>query len=195
MNLYMPGTKTSVLYSSDLHAGFLEDKDFGMREPPRLLKPRFLLESIVFAFEPFHVLFDVFDRKLQQYVEADFVNYNIRQWEDSNNRKMYKHKETFAILTLGELEAGFVVSMVPFVISILVFGIEWIPTLKDLVTVLFVFKCLFKVKDLEQTNHSAVIKIRFEAWQKSNQEKQRLENAKTVEKDTRQPKKFYLLNV
>lgn len=111
-----------------------------------MLEPRALLFLRFYDF-----LFEIFDRKLQQYVEADLVNYNIRRWKDRANPNFFEEiKEPFAVLTLDELEAGFVVCLVPLVLSIFVFAIEWMPTSKDLLVFLFIFKKYFQVKESEQ---------------------------------------------
>lgn len=90
--------------------------------PPKLLEDRFLSTRKSLVFEQFHYMFKIFDRKLQQYIEADLINYNNREWfEEHNPKKHEEYKEPFKVLTLGELEAGFAVCMAPLVLSILVF--------------------------------------------------------------------------
>lgn len=92
-----------------------------------MLKQRYELESRSLLFGAYHFLFEIFDRKLQQYIEADLVNYNTRKWnEDSNPYNFEENKKPFAVLTLGELEAGFVICIAPLVLSVIVFGIEWL---------------------------------------------------------------------
>lgn len=119
-------------------------------DPPKLLEERFLLENRALHYPPNHFLFDIFDRKLQQYIEGDFINYNTRYWTRANDPKKFEEfKEPFAVLTLGELEAGFVVCMVPLALSILVFAFEWIPNLWNLFIAICIFKKYFEVKQLE----------------------------------------------
>lgn len=155
-NLYRPGTKTGVHFHEDMFDDRFRKKT--SKTKPRLLKDRFMLESMAFAFSRRQYLYNVFDRKLQQYIEADLINCNVRAFKENNNPKRYEEfKEPFAVLTLGELEAGFVVCLVPFVLSILVFVIEWTPTLKDLIVFLFIFKTLFEVKKREQKNHAELM--------------------------------------
>lgn len=106
-----------------------------------------MLDCRALMFNTQHHFFEVFDRKLQQYIEAGLVRYNMRTYiERSDPKKFEKHEKPYAVLALGELEAGFVVCMLPLVLSILVFSIEWIPTLKDLIVALFIFKNFFDVK-------------------------------------------------
>lgn len=119
--------------------------------PPLILRNRFLLEPMALKFRAHHFLYEVFNRKLQQYVEAGLNNYNTRWYNELYNPKRFeKYKEPFAILTLGELEAGFVVCMVPLILSIFVFAFEWILTMKDLMVLLFIFKTYFEAKVQEQ---------------------------------------------
>lgn len=135
-------------------------------KPPQLLKERFMLEARALIFEPFHFLFDAFDRKLQQYIEADLINYNLKDFhERADPKKFEEFNEPFAVLTLEELEAGFVVCMIPLVLSIFVFGFEWLRTMKDLVVFLFIFKKYFEVKTSEQSGHSRPMKNKIAAWQ------------------------------
>lgn len=161
---YIAGSKTAVFYKKDMYLPVIRRK-MNKTVPPLLLKERLMLEARALVFLRHHFLFDIFDRKLQQYVEADLVSYSTKEFNEANNPKKFEaHQEAFAILTLGELEAGFVVCMVPLVLSILVFFIEWMPVLKDLLVFLFIFKTYFDVKKLEQRNHSELMKIKFSKW-------------------------------
>lgn len=141
-------------------------------EPPKLLKDRFMLTPRSLLFPQHHFLFEIFDQKLQRYIEADLVGYSLRFWDNEGNLKRFEtYKKTFAILTLGELEAGFVVCLVPLVLSILVFAIEWLPTLKDLVVFLIIFQKFFDLRKIEQSKHSDFMKIKFAQWQAVLQER------------------------
>lgn len=134
--------------------------------PPKLLLDRYKLEMRAFDFPPHHFLYDVLNRKLLQYIEADLINYNMREFrEASNPLKFQQDEEPFAVLTLGELEAGFVVCILPLILSVFVFGFEWIPTLKDLMLFLFIFKTYFELKWQEQSEHIDLMRSKFAAWQ------------------------------
>lgn len=170
-NVYITGSKIGVFYNKDSYS-LATKKNLKGTEPPKLLPTRYMLEHRVLLVPPLNFFYEIFNRKLQQYFEADLINYNAQYWFEKHNPKRFMtFKETFAVLTLSELEAGFVVCMVPLVISIVWFCIEWIATLKDLVVVLLIFKCLFKVKDLEQTDHSAAMKKFFANLQKKIHQK------------------------
>lgn len=163
--LYIPGSKTGFIYSFAQHAEFVKMTEMITKQPPKLLKDRFILESMVFAFPGSHALFEVFDRKLQQYIEADLINYNTRKWQEDVNRKMYKSKkEPFAVLTLEDLEAGFVVSLAPLIMSVFVFIIEWLVNFYHLTKYLMIFKKLFEMKEIEQKDHSMILNKKNSAW-------------------------------
>lgn len=133
--------------------------------PPRHLEARHLLEARSLKFPAHHFLFDIFNRKLQQYFEADLVNFNTRLWRERSDPKKYeKYEEPFAILTLGELEAGFFVCMAPFILGILAFVFEWIAALKNLIVFLIIFKKYFDLKKVEQSEHGEKMKIKIASW-------------------------------
>lgn len=112
-----------------------------------VLKERLMLEARAMVFERHHFLYEIFDRKLQQYVEADLVNYNNKYFDQRSNPKQFEeYKEPFAVLTMEELEAGFVICFLPLFLSIVVFLVELVPTLKDLAVFLYIFKKFFEIK-------------------------------------------------
>lgn len=154
---YKTGSKTAVFYVGNIY-DFVIKEHLNRTDPPKLLKERFMLEAKVFWFHPQHYLFKIFDRKLQQYVEANLVEYNVARWNEENDpKKFQKEEEPFAILTLGDLDAGFVVWMVPFVLSIFVFMLEWMPTLKDLLVFMMIFKKYYNIKEKEQSKRNILI--------------------------------------
>lgn len=119
-------------------------------EPPKLLRDRFSHLYRGLDFPPNHFLFENFDRKLQHYIEADLINYNTRSYyEEFFPEKFETFKEPFAVLTLGELEAGFVVCLVPLVLSVFVFFIEWLSIVKDLIVFSIIFEKFFELKKLD----------------------------------------------
>lgn len=74
-----------------------------------------------------------------------------------------KHEELFKVLILEESEAGFVVCIVPLVISILVFAFEWFIRAKDLLVHHLIFVSFHKMKTekLERkakTSHELLVK-------------------------------------
>lgn len=147
-----------------MHNGII--KQIKKTAPPKQLSDRFMLESRAVVFPQFHFLFEVFDKKFQQYLEADLIEYNLRAWKEENNlKKLEQYKEPFEVLTLGDLEAGFVVWLVPLFFSILIFGIEWLPTLHKLIVFLFVFKTFYKLRKSELKARNAMVKIKIHKMQ------------------------------
>lgn len=119
-----------------------------------------MLETRALWFHRYHFMYDIFDQKLQQYIEADLINFNALYYKNSNNPKVYeKFEEPFAVLTLAELEAGFVVCLFPLVLSIHVFAFEWMQTVKNFVLCLFIFKTFFEVKQFEQKSYIESMKF------------------------------------
>lgn len=162
---YVPGTKTTCFYTKGMYDDMVR-KRLNRSDPPLLLKDPFMVEPYSFVMEPHVFMFDVLNRKLQQYIEADLQNYNAKEFDFILNRKRFEvYKETFAVLTLGELEAGFVVSLMPLILSIFAFAIEWLPALKNLIVFRHIFKTYFKVEELELSENSARVKIKFFRWQ------------------------------
>lgn len=125
---YTPGSKTAAFYSPHLF-GSIVISELNRTKPPQLLKDRFMNEAKALLFQKHHLLYEIFDKKLQQYIEGGFTGYYSKAYNEMNDPKRFEeYEEPFAVLTLGELEAGFVVCMVPLVLSILVFAIELLST-------------------------------------------------------------------
>lgn len=163
---YIAESKIASFYTKDMYLPVVRRK-MNKTNPPMLLKKRFMLEARALLFPRNHFLYESFDQKLQQYIEADLINYNVRYFSEGfyDPKKMEQNEEPFAVLTLEQLEAGFVVCITPLVLSVFVFAFEWIPTLKDLIVFLYIFKKYFTVKKIEQRNHSKLMKPKFAEWQ------------------------------
>lgn len=117
------------------------------------------------------------------YVEADLISCNVRSWSEMDNlKKLEKHKESFSALTLSELEAGFVVCLVPLAISILVFLAEWMVTVKNLVVFLFIFTEYFELKESEQKTRSARVNVQFAATHAFVSQRKKLTAPETAKK-------------
>lgn len=61
-------------------------------------------------------------------------------------KTLKESKEPFKVLTFDELEAGFVISVAPLLLAMLVFCFEWIVALKDLVVWFCIFKSFFNAR-------------------------------------------------
>lgn len=136
---YLPGSKTAVYYTKDMFD--YNRNNIEKTEHPLLLENRFDIEAKALVFPPHHFLFDVIDQKLQQYIEGGLVDQSLWYPNLAYDPRKYKVlKDSFAILTLSDLEAGFVVCIAPLLLSIFVFGCEWLLTLKDLMVVTKIFE-------------------------------------------------------
>lgn len=150
---YTPGSKVAVYY----HPHNYNDTVRVILQriiPPKLLHDRFMMDCHAFVLYPLNFFFEILDRKLQQYIEGDLIDYNKRaHFKDSDPKKFEVHQESFAVLTLNELESGFAVSMLPLVFGVFLFIAEWIPRLKELIIVLYIFKTYFDVEHSHQSKN------------------------------------------
>lgn len=130
----------------------------------KILKERLLAAYQVLLLPAHHRFFNSFNEKFKLMLEAGLFNQYIEE-------SMYLHiahaqeqpEEPFKVLTLDELEAGFIVCMVPLLLTLVVFCLEWIVTLKDLVVVLCMFEACFKAKqqEMDVVIESKTFKERF----------------------------------
>lgn len=152
-NSFVPGSKMSVYVSKDTIE--LLTVNFGT---PKLTDSRYfgsfmcLISKVNDKFSP------IFAKKLQQLTEAGLIGYNMRFLLEKNNPKRWEVESGAQILTLEELEAGFVVCMAPLAISALVFCLEWLITLKNFLVFNFIFKKLFAIR---LTSKQAAARIWF----------------------------------
>lgn len=72
----------------------------------------------------FHRLYHVIDKKIQQLLEGGLIGYNMRYWNERRDLKRLVAEGGPQLLTLQDLEAGFIICMVPLVVSGLVFVLE-----------------------------------------------------------------------
>lgn len=164
--LLIPGSKTAKPISNKDLAWFRFD--LNITAVPELLKDRFSGNYYCLFTKINHRFIQTLAKKLQQFVEAGLLDYNSRYWFDKTDPKRVEVETGPQVLTLNELEAGFVVCMVPLAISIIAFGLEWLPTLKDLIVFSFIFKQLFEIRFSSQQTSS---RLWFNRLQKELQAK------------------------
>lgn len=154
---YTPGTKTAVVYKKEWFYSIVNTVK--ETKPPKLLPERYMLELSVFQLTPHHFFLNILDRKLQQYIEADLINYNanVRDRLLNDQKKYEVRKESFAVLTFGELQAGFFVCLMPLLLSIIVFGLECFQIMRNL---LMIFQ-LMKIKHSEQSKLNRLTNLRM----------------------------------
>lgn len=132
--------------------------------PPNILPVRLMVRVFGFQFPALHFLFETFDKKLQQYSEGGFIGHHVNNIKAKFTiKRLQKTKKPFAVLTLAELEAGFVITLVPFVLCLFVFCSEWLVTTKDLIIFFVIFEKYFGTKDFEQKRRSELVKIKMAA--------------------------------
>lgn len=148
--LYSPGCKYGMWFFKNKPALTLIGS-LNRSEAPKLLPERYMLEPLLLTFRLRNFMFEAFDEKILQLVEAHFISYYLKyDNRDSYLKKLQRHVKPFKVLTLDELEAGFVVSTSPLILCLLVFCIEWLITLKDLLVFLCIFGAYFEMRKKEQ---------------------------------------------
>lgn len=98
-----------------------------------------------FLVQNFNRLYLTIDRKLQQLSEAGLIDYNTRFWYDRRDPKRNSVEDGPQVLTLGELEAGFVICIAPLIFSAFVFAVEWMISLKYFLIVRTIFQKFFEM--------------------------------------------------
>lgn len=144
--LYTPGTKTGIFYHKDMYNYFIREP-LNRTTPPKQLPERYMLEKVATFFLPHDLFFETFDKKIQQMFEAGIIALCLKYHEDTfKPNKFQSQQESFKVLTLTELKAGFVISLVPLVFTFFIFCIEWLPTIKNYIVISYTFREFFKVK-------------------------------------------------
>lgn len=180
--LYTAGSKTAICYYKSRNSHYYITA-LNKTKAPKLLPDRYMLQPTVMAFRPRNFLSEVFDRKIQQLLEANLIEHYI----ESDNEKTFhmknlkKGEQLFKVLTLDELKAGFVVSFAPLLLSLVVFCFEWLVTLKDLFVFLITFKTYFRMKKHKQDQQIELNKIKMAAWKIIMEEKAPLRSLKLLE--------------
>lgn len=117
----------------------------GSQLQAKILEERVNGELKVWYISAHNRFFNSFKKKLKQMSEAGLFNQFIREAKEVYIRNtVEQQEEPFKVLTLEELEAGFVVCIVPLVLAMAILCLEWIVPLKDLVAFLCIFKAFFK---------------------------------------------------
>lgn len=170
--LYTAGTKTGMFYYKSKTSHDLIT-DLNKTEAPKLLSDRYLLQPSVLIFEHHHYLFEVLNKKFEQLLEAHLIEYYIERDNDepSYTKRLKKQEKPFKVLTLDELEAGFVVSMAPLVLSFVIFCFEWLSPLKDLLVFLYIFETYYKIRQIEQDQQMQLGKFKIGALTKPYKDK------------------------
>lgn len=121
-NLYDPRSKIAM--QQQLDTLFVMVSEPGRKIFPKILKERYGISMKALIAPNYHRLYHVIDAKLQQLLEAGLIDYSLRYWNDKWNPKRFVAEDGPQVLTLKDLEAGFVVSLVPLIISVVIFACE-----------------------------------------------------------------------
>lgn len=113
---------------------------------PKLLEERFSGSFFCVYGEVNNLFWQILATKLQQLVEAGLIDYNMRLWIDVINIKRWKVESGPKVLTLEELEAGFVICLISIVISAVAFCFEWLITLKTFIVFNAIVKIMHEVQ-------------------------------------------------
>lgn len=143
-NVQEPGNKVAMEIDSNLLLELAYNK---ARLEAKVLKERTGLQMRVLYLPAHHRLFNSFNKRFVQMIEAGLIDKFIREAE-----KVFikdpdeKLEEPYKALTLEELEAGFVICTAPLLFALVIFWIEWIVRLKHLLVVYFTFKSYYMLR-------------------------------------------------
>lgn len=115
----------------------------------RILKDTMYVRRVAFYFMEGKTL-DIFDEKIGQLLEAGIIDYFNTEHTEYVNPKRYDHLHPNGpkVLTLGHLRAGFVIWLVSVMFAILVFFLEWMIRLINLLIVHYLFSAFYKTKQV-----------------------------------------------
>lgn len=140
-----PGNQIALQMDSNLLVQLLENIEF---IDAKFLKESLMTDSNVLYLPAHSIFFNLFNEKFKQMFEAGLFNFYIREITVGFVEKSLKvFKEPFQVLTLEELEAGFVVSLIPLLFAIAVFCVEWMIVLKDLMIMKNIFQVFYEMKN------------------------------------------------
>lgn len=146
--MYQPGSMTGMIVDVEIIASIT--RILHKSEPPSLLDERIHVDVKAMGVQRDNPYYEIFNKKILQLFEAGLFNQYAKEWFETRDiKKNEEFTEPFKILTLGELEAGFVVCLVPLLFSAAAFCSEWTVVLKDLLVFHFIFHAFFKMKRSE----------------------------------------------
>jgi hypothetical protein len=107
----------------------------------RVIKEKISDKTKALIFPRNHGLFEGFDEKIEQMLQAGLVDFYGRNFSETINPKRFKHLVIDEVqpMSLVHLEAGFVVWMASILLPVIAFAFEIIVGIKDFI----VFRCVF----------------------------------------------------
>lgn len=136
-----PGNKAAMEIDLNL---LMELKQIGLKLESKTLKERFDAEHKVLYIQAHNRFFNSFNEKFKQMFEAGLFDHYICEAKEIYLRKTReKILEPFKVLTLEELEAGFVVCLLPLLLAMAIFCCEWIVVSKNFAVAYFMLQAYF----------------------------------------------------
>jgi hypothetical protein len=135
----------------------------------RILKQRVLVSPVGLFFPNNYQYFQIFDKKIEQLITSGIANHYIEKYQVWTKQEAYeKFRHEFEnneakVLTMHDLEAGFVIWMITISLAFTIYTLEWIGTLRAFLVinyVLFIFydqKCK-ECKIISQQDTITIIK-------------------------------------
>lgn len=145
-NVQEPGNKFAMEVDSYL---LLEMSQREVTLEAKILQERSSGEHTVLYLPAHHKFFSSFNKKFKQMFEAGLFNVYLNEEKEffiKNTTKVTE--EAFKVLTMEELEAGFVVCMVPMLMAVTVFLCEWVVTTTTLVVTLCIFRAFYATRQI-----------------------------------------------
>jgi hypothetical protein len=129
-SLFDPAFKGAIHVAGDLL--WQTSKNTECRLLKHVIKERFVLAMMGIQFPRNHKFFEIFNRKLQEMATAGLIEHSASSylsWLKPNCYKKYRLKfenDDPKVLSLKDLEAGFVIWLSFICLSVFVFVLEWI---------------------------------------------------------------------
>lgn len=133
----------------------------------------------VLGAQPYSRMFEFINRKLQQFFEGGIMDFYLTWFKELHSKNRFEeYKEPFKVLTLEELEAGFVISFAPLLFAIVTFCVEWLVVLKDFVLAKCIFNAIFKIHRDQIEAQSDNLRLKILLWKKIVKERQKRAQAR-----------------
>lgn len=132
-----------------------------------------------------NIYFNIIDKKIQQLLTGGLIGFYVDKYHIWEKPKMYeRYRHLFEhdgpkVLSLTDLEAGFVIWLVVLSFSLVAFILEWIARLRDFIVVMFVLNAFFEEKQIIMRQNSETIFFKENSVVDSDEPE-----AESVEKDT-----------
>lgn len=115
---------------------------------PRLHKERINLNSFGMVIPRNHKLYEIIDEKIQQLFTAGLVDFYSNEFFKYESKKRYDHlyHDKPQVLTMKNLEAGFVIWLASLSLTLIAFVCEWFIRIMEFVIYKSIFKAFYEHK-------------------------------------------------